>query len=296
MSLKRNLVRAQKPALESALEGGYAIEVPDGTYTFAVTDREIPAAKPSSGDLFALQYDSNRDLFVPRVFRLRVNGNTSHNEAVVPRGTDLEFLWTVLSGKVVRYDYNNITFYIDIGPARKDWIPTTNGKLPTQTEIDNVVGAINEFVRLDTNGKVTPRIEVGTNPPKDDVVNPKNGTLMVEPEYALFFWDSKLPIGALGTGAPFVDDSGRVTSSFARVMPGVGYNVVINEVLGAAGLHGEPGTDKELNARIRNTGGSIFLDGNTGPITERDAQIIKYHGTRPIGTTPNDNSNRIVNE
>ena len=56
------------------------------------------------------------------------------------------------------------------------------------------------------------------------------------------------------------------------------------------------GTNYDLDKRIRDTGSSVFLDGGTDEITPRDAQIIRYHGIRSRGTTPNDVSDLIVNE
>jgi len=301
--IKRNLIMSKKPVFEPTLEGGYALDLPDGDYTVAVTDQEIPAAKFTSGDLFALQYNPEGNLFVPRVFRLRVNGKTYHDEAVVPRGTDLEFLWIVLSGKLVRYDYDNTTFYVDIGPARNNFRPDPNGKLPKTEEIDIAVNGIKEFVRLDTQGKVAPRIEVGTNAP-EFIPNPKGGN-MVPPGYALFIWDSGLKLPQLGGGAPWTDGEGnKITSSYVRVAPGVAVTfpgIVKQEIIGAGGLHGEPGTNYDLDRRIRDTGGSIFLDIMTGDVnvdepTQRDEQIIGYHGARPIGTRAPDLTEKIVNE
>ncbi len=191
-------------------------------------------------------------------------------------------------------------------PARKNYRPDPKGRLPQQWEIDNVINGIREFVSLDTQGKVTPRIEVGTAPPGDVVPgfvkNPEGGN-MATPGYALFFWDSGLEIPQLGGGAPWTDGSNKINSSYARVAPEVGLTfpgIVMQEILGAAGLHGEPGTN-DLDSRIRDTGGSIFLDIMTGSVnvdepTPRDTQIIKYHGTRSLGTRAPDITENIVNE
>ncbi|MBI2106870.1 hypothetical protein HYT57_02695 [Candidatus Woesearchaeota archaeon] len=291
--IKRGFIRSPKlHTLEEALGGTYAIDVPDGVYTLAFTDGEVSAAKPTTQDLFNLKVDLDKRT-IPRAERVRVNGSTVYNETLLPKDFDLEYAWTVLSGKVVRYDYDDITFYVDVGPARNKHRPDPKGKIPQQFEIDNVVNSINEFVRIDTDGKKTPKIEIGTNAP-EYISNPKGG-MMVPKGYALFFWDSGLPLGAIGSGSPWIDESGKAISSLARYGPGfTNKHTALNEVLGAGGLWNEPTTD--LDARIRSTGSSVFLDGGTDEITERDAQIIKYHGVRPIGTTPNDVSDLIVNE
>src|SRR3989344_4275730 len=271
---RRDLLNLRKPV--SLQEGDYSIALPSGTYTVALTDQEIPAAKSTSGDLFALQYNQDENLFVPRVFKLRVNGNTYHDEEVVPRGTYLEFLWTVLSGKVARYDYENTIFYVDVGPARRNYRQDSKGKLPEQWEVDNVVSSIKEFVALDALGKVTPRIEIGVNSP-EFVPNPDGGNRVPE-GYALFFWDSALPTGVSGTGINWTNEQSSITSSSARYRLGMtNKKTAINEVVGSAGLHGEPGTNLELAERIKESGGSTFLDEGPDEITPRDAQRIKYH-------------------
>ncbi|MBI4159121.1 hypothetical protein HY500_02585 [Candidatus Woesearchaeota archaeon] len=296
--IKRELNgRHKRASLDS---GSYFIDLPDGVYIMAITDEEIPSAKPASQDLFSLQFDPQKNPFVPRVFRLRVNGSTEYHENVLPKDFDLEFAWTVLNGKVVRYDYDNTTFYVDASPARNNHRPDPNGKLPQQWEIDNVVNGIKEFVTLNTQGKVIPRVEIGTNPPGDVVPgftkNPSGGN-MVTTGYALFFWDSGLPTGADGTGLPWTSDTNKIVSSSARYRPGkTTKHTAMNEVVGSAGLHGEPGTNYDLDKRIQDTGSSIFLDVGTDEITERDAQIIKYHGARPLGTRALDITERIVNE
>ena len=298
--IKKNFIIQKSPkvsALEAALEGTYSLDLPDGVYTLAFTDGKIAAAKPATQDLFSLQVDLSKRT-VPRALRVKVNGNTQYDESLLPNDFDLEYAWTVLSGKVVRYDYDNITFYVDVSPARNKHIPNPNGKLPQQWEIDNVINGIKEFVSLDTQGRVAPRIEVGTAPPGDVVPgyvkNPDGGN-MVTPGYALFFWDSGLPLGAAGDGLPTTDDNGLILSSDARYRPGMAdEHTAKNEILGSGGLWNEPNVD--LDKRIRDTGSSVFLDGGTDEITPRDAQIIIYHGTRPVGTRAPDISDLIVNE
>jgi len=277
--------------------GSYSVLIPNGTYAVAITDGEIPVAKPTAGDLFSLQLREG-DRFAPRVFKLGVNGDTRYDEPVVPKDFDWEFAWTVMSGKIIRYDYSNTTFYVDVSPARNRHRPDVNGKRPEQWEIDNVTNAIREFVRLDTNETVTPRIEIGTSPPGDVVPgytrNPEGRNIVV-PGYALFLWDSGLPQGALGVGLPEFDDSGKIISSDVGYRPGfTSKHTALNEVLGAGGLWQEPRVD--LDQRIRATGSSVFLDGGTDEITERDAQIIKYHGQRPLSTRPQDVTDKVVNE
>ena len=279
--------------------GSYSVLIPNGTYAVAITDGEIPVAKPTAGDLFSLQLREG-DRFAPRVFKLGVNGDTRYDEPVVPKDFDWEFAWTVMSGKIIRYDYPNTTFYVDVSPARNRHRPDVNGKRPEQWEIDNVTNAIREFVRLDTNETVTPRIEIGTSPLGDVVPgytrNPEGGNMVV-PGYALFFWEGGLSPGVFGEGLPWYDSDGKVISSFARYRPGFTNEMVsLNEVLGSGGLWQEPNGD--IDQRVVSTGGSIFLDahGNPGVITERDAQIIKYHGQRPLRTRPQDVTDKVVNE
>ena len=279
--------------------GSYSVLIPNGTYAVAITDGEIPVAKPTAGDLFSLQLREG-DRFAPRVFKLGVKGDTRYDEPVVPKDFDWEFAWTVMSGKIIRYDYSNTTFYVDVSPARNRHRPDVNGKRPEQWEIDNVTNAIREFVRLDTNETVTPRIEIGTSPPGDVVPgytrNPEGGNMVV-PGYALFFWEGGLSPGVFGEGLPWYDSDGKVISSFARYRPGFTNEMVsLNEVLGSGGLWQEPNGD--IDQRVVSTGGSIFLDahGNPGVITERDAQIIKYHGQRPLRTRPQDVTDKVVNE
>ena len=279
--------------------GSYSVLIPNGTYAVAITDGEIPVAKPTAGDLFSLQLREG-DRFAPRVFKLGVKGDTRYDEPVVPKDFDWEFAWTVMSGKIIRYDYPNTTFYVDVSPARNRHRPDANGKRPEQWEIDNVTNAIREFVRLDTNETVTPRIEIGTSPPGDVVPgytrNPEGGNMVV-PGYALFFWEGGLSPGVFGEGLPWYDSDGKVISSFARYRPGFTNEMVsLNEVLGSGGLWQEPNGD--IDQRVVSTGGSIFLDahGNPGVITERDAQIIKYHGQRPLRTRPQDVTDKVVNE
>ncbi|MBS3153123.1 hypothetical protein J4426_00960, partial [Candidatus Woesearchaeota archaeon] len=135
--------------------------------------------------------------------------------------------------------------------------------------------------------------------PPGDVVpgytrNPEGRNIVV-PGYALFLWDSGLPQGALGVGLPEFDDSGKIISSDVGYRPGfTSKHTALNEVLGAGGLWQEPRVD--LDQRIRATGSSVFLDGGTDEITERDAQIIKYHGQRPLSTRPQDVTDKVVNE
>ena len=280
--------------LENTLnEGFYTLDLPDGNYTVAFTDGNLGSAKPTSGDLANLQIDSN-DRFYPRtVLGLDVRGNREFDESLVPRAFDMEYAWTVLNGTVNRYNYDEITFYVDIGPARNRHRPDPNGVIPSQSEVDNVVNFIREFVRLDAGSNFIPKIEVGTNPLGDVLPgytkNPSGGNMVV-PGYALFYWDSGLQFPVVGTGDPWVDGNGKIISSFARVVPGADLKVVANEILGAAGLSGEPGQNKDLDDRIVSTGGSIFLDahGNRGVTTERDAQIIQFHGQRPLLSKPID--------
>ncbi len=285
--------------------GAYSVLAPNGVYTVAITDGSLGSAKPSSGDLFNRQLQPG-ERFAPRVFRLRVNGDTPYDEMLVPKDFDFEFGWTVLSGRVVRYDYGNTTFYVDESPARSRSRPNPDGRVIEQWEINNAVRAIEDLVRLDTNGAKTPRIEIGVNPPGDVVpgyTKGPDGKNVVVPGYALCFWDSDIPGGAWGVGSPsLLNDIGLINSSIAKFKPGVDYMVIMNEVLGASGLSGEPYTldsaGKVLDDRIVGSGGSIFLDahGNNGEITERDAQIIRYHGQRPLNTRPQDITDRIVND
>jgi len=292
--------RHKKASLES---GFYSIDLPDGVYTMAIIDEVLPSAKPTSQDLFSSQFDPAKNLFVPRVFRVRVNGSTEYHETVLPKDFDLEFAWTVLSGVVEKYDPTKMTFKVYTGPARKKHREDPDGKEPQQWEVDNVISSIEEFIKLWTDGKVAPIIELTREFP-EYVPKPKNigsGVGMMPPEgTALFFWDSGLNPGVAGTGVPFVNnETGGIVSSDAQYTPNMTEKVVaLNEVLGSAGLHGEPGTKVELDQRIVNSGGSIFLDahGNPGFITERDAQIIKYHGARPLGTKAPDITERVVNE
>ena len=281
--------------LENTLnEGFYTLDLPDGDYTVAFTDGNPGSAKPTSGDLANLQIDSN-DRFYPRtVLGLDVRGNREFDESLVPRAFDMEYAWTVLNGTVNRYDFDRVTFYVDIGPARNKNRSDPNGVRPSQSDIDVVLSSINDFVRLETGGTKLPRIEVGTTPP-DFVSNPKGG-LMVPSGVALVYWESGLPQGVLGTGVPWANEStGEIGSSLVRLRPGVATTfpgIVSQEIMGAGGLHGEPGSNLDLDRRVRDTGGSIFLDldgvSDVSSPTQRDLQIIQFHGQRPLLTKPVD--------
>jgi hypothetical protein len=295
--IKREL--AGRPKRNSLDIGSYAIDLPNGVYTMAVTDQEVPSAKPTAQDLFALQFDSQRNLFVPRVFKLRVDGNTQYNEALLPKDFDLEYAWTVLSGRSMKVDYNNTTFWVEDTTVRKKYKSDPNGAKVDSKSSDILMNAIKEVVRLDTEGRIAPKIERGNSGP--DFIANENGTGSRVPEgYILYFWDSELPQGFTGAGArwPWPNEKGHIESSLARFSPYADFKVITQEVLGSIGMFGEPSTNKDLKERIVGEGGSMFLDldGNPGFITPRDAQIIRYHGTRPLGTRVPDISERIVNE
>jgi len=273
--------------LENTLnEGFYTLDLPDGNYTVAFTDGNPGSAKPTSGDLANLQIDSN-DRFYPRtVLGLDIRGNREFDESLVPRAFDMEYAWTVLNGTVNRYDFDRVTFYVDIGPARNKNRSDPNGVRPSQSDIDVVLSSINDFVRLETGGTKLPRIEVGTTPP-DFVSNPKGG-LMVPGGVAVFYWDSGLQLPQVGGGKPWVDGNGTIVSSYARVIPNARPHTIKNEIFGAGGLYGEPGTNFDLDERIRQSGSSVFLDNGSDEITTRDEQIIQFHGSRPLLTKPVD--------
>src|SRR3989344_1857544 len=113
-----------KPA--SVGSGVYSILVPNGVYTLAITDGNVGSAKPTTNDLFNRQLQEG-ERFAPRIFRLRVNGDTVCDESVAPKDFDFEYAWTVMGDKICRADYGDMNFYIDESPARDDWIPTSNG-------------------------------------------------------------------------------------------------------------------------------------------------------------------------
>ena len=281
--------------LENTLnEGFYTLDLPDGNYTVAFTDGNPGSAKPTSGDLANLQIDSN-DRFYPRTLRLGVNGNIGYDERLVPRDFDLEYAWTVLRGQKVGVDYDNTIFYVDTGKARKNYRPDPNGKEPSSGSVDALVSAIREAVKLNTNGVKIPRIEIGNNPPGDVVPgytkNPKGGNMVV-PGYVLFFWDDGLPLGFIGSSSRDIDEDGTIISAGAQFRSYAGPSTFMHEVLATLGMFGEPSTNEDLERRIRDTGGSIFLDldgvTDVSSPTQRDLQIIQFHGQRPLLTKPVD--------